>query len=88
MLSHEVTHEVIDRAMSELRKVDPSILTPSDIKNLERGYFHASFAKSKLMDEANNFDIEFYHNKYDKQKHFNLGLPPLNEQEGSAENLV
>lgn len=85
VFSHEVTQEVIERAISELKKVDTAILTSSDIKTLERGYFHASFdgpyAKSKLMDEANKFDIEFYHNKYDKQKHSKLGLQPLIEQE-------
>lgn len=85
VLSHEVKQEVIDRAMSELRKVDSSMLTKYDLETLERGYFHTSddgpYAKSKLMDEANKFSIEFYVNKYDKQKHFDLGLPPLKEKD-------
>lgn len=85
VFSHEVKQEVIDRAMSELRKVDSSMLTKSDLKTLKRGYFHTSedgpYAKSKLMYEANKFTIEFYVNKYDKQKHFDLGLTPLTQQE-------
>ena len=49
--------------MSELRNVDSSLLTKYDLETLERGYFHTSddgpYAKSKLMDEANKFSIEF-----------------------------
>jgi hypothetical protein len=63
--------EIIEKAMEQLKLIDVSKLNSSDLKTIRRGYFHASVdgpeAKSKLMEQINNFNIEFYVYKFDKK---------------------
>ncbi|MGX5475377.1 DUF3800 domain-containing protein [Bacillus toyonensis] len=63
--------EIIEKAMKQLKFIDVSKLNSSDLKTIRRGYFHASVdgpeAKSKLMEQVNSFNIEFYVYKFDKR---------------------